>query len=88
MAVTKHHHKRTVTASEARAHFATLLDAVAQGEEVTITKHGEVVATLTPAHEAVKKHVIPPPGFLQAQGWTVAIAPDFDEVPEGFEDYV
>lgn len=36
----------TITASEARAALPQLLDRVEAGEEITITRHGRVVATL------------------------------------------
>ncbi|MBM2810135.1 MAG: antitoxin [Chloroflexi bacterium] len=40
---------RTVTATEAKATILALLDDVAGGEEVEITKHGRTVARLVPA---------------------------------------
>lgn len=40
---------RTVTATDAKARILALLDDVAAGEEIAITKHGRVVARLIPA---------------------------------------
>ena len=40
---------RTVTATEAKAKILALLDEVAAGDEIEITKHGRVVARLVPA---------------------------------------
>lgn len=40
---------RRVTATEAKATILALLDDVAGGEEVEITKHGRTVARLVPA---------------------------------------
>jgi len=40
---------KNMTATEARAQLLTLLDEVAAGEEVEITKHGRTVARLVPA---------------------------------------
>jgi prevent-host-death family protein len=40
---------RTVTATEAKAKILALLDDVAAGDEVAITKRGRVVARLVPA---------------------------------------
>lgn len=40
---------RQVTATEAKAKILGLLDDVAGGEEVAITKHGRTVARLVPA---------------------------------------
>lgn len=39
---------RSVGAFEAKTHFSALLDAVARGEEVEITRHGRAVARLVP----------------------------------------
>ncbi len=40
---------RKLTATEAKATILALLDEVAAGEEVEITKHGRTVARLVPA---------------------------------------
>lgn len=40
---------RQVTATEAKAHILSLLDDVAAGDEIEITKHGRTVARLVPA---------------------------------------
>jgi prevent-host-death family protein len=42
-------HNGSVGAYEAKTHFAELIERVAAGEEVTITKHGSPVARLVPA---------------------------------------
>lgn len=44
------HMVRQLTATEAKAGLLALLDQVAAGEEVEITKHGHTVARLVPAH--------------------------------------
>ena len=41
---------RQMTATEVKAHILSLLDEVAAGEQVEITKHGRTVARLVPAH--------------------------------------
>jgi prevent-host-death family protein len=47
---------RKVTATEAKATILSLLDEVAAGDEVEITKHGRTVARLVPApgHHSLK----------------------------------
>jgi prevent-host-death family protein len=80
---------KTYSISKAREHLAEIVDAVAQGEEVKITRHGEVVAKVTPAQREKEARLrLPPPGFLKAEGWALHMAEDFDAVPEGFEEYV
>ena len=75
---------KTYAAAQARERFAEILDAVEQGEEVVITKHGTTIATMKAPHRAK----IPPPGFLKAEGWTIEMTDDFDAIPEGFEEYI
>ena len=45
---------RLITATEANRDFSKLLDQVANGDTVNITKHGEIVATLMPAARTLK----------------------------------
>jgi prevent-host-death family protein len=40
---------KSVGSFEAKTHLSQLLDQVARGEEITITKHGKPVARLVPA---------------------------------------
>lgn len=47
----------TVGAFEAKTHLSALLDKVAAGEEVVITKHGKVVAKLVKAAENDKAKI-------------------------------
>ncbi len=39
---------KTIGASEAKTHFARLLERVANGEQIVITRHGTPVARLVP----------------------------------------
>lgn len=39
---------QTVSSCEAKKHFSALLDLVAKGEKITITRHGVPVAMLVP----------------------------------------
>ncbi len=48
---------KTVGAYEAKTHLPRLLERVAEGEKITITKHGVPVATLQPADISKKKPV-------------------------------
>jgi len=48
---------QTVGAYEAKTHLPALLDRVAQGEQITITRHGVPVAVLAPPSGARKGDV-------------------------------
>lgn len=45
---------KSIGAYEAKTHLPELLERVAKGEKITITKHGVPVATLQPADAAKK----------------------------------
>jgi prevent-host-death family protein len=47
----------TVGAFEAKTHLSTLLERVAQGEEVTITRHGKPLAKLVPVAVADRSRI-------------------------------
>ena len=47
----------SVGAFHAKTHFSQLLERVAQGEEITITKHDRPVARLVPADRPSREHV-------------------------------
>ncbi len=48
---------KTIGSYEAKTHLPRLLDEVAKGEEITITKHGVPVAVLVPPPEARRRSV-------------------------------
>ena len=48
---------RSVGAFEAKTHLAALLDAVAAGEQITITRHGRPVARLVPPDDQARPDV-------------------------------
>jgi prevent-host-death family protein len=48
---------KTVGSYEAKTHLPRLLDEVAEGEKIVITKHGVPVATLQPAAQSKKRPV-------------------------------
>lgn len=80
---------KTYSVSEAREHFADLLSSVERGEEVAITRHGTLIATIThPSASKTGLSSVPAPGFLKTRGWSLEMTEDFDDIPEGFGDYV
>lgn len=49
----------SISYSEARTHFSELLDQVARGKRILITRHGRPSALLTPPPEEGRKDVKP-----------------------------
>jgi prevent-host-death family protein len=66
---------------EAKTHLSKLLERALAGEEIVITRSGEPVARLVPVQRKRK------PNFGYGRG-TFTVPNDFDEIPEGFEDYI
>lgn len=65
---------------EAKTHFSKILEAVATGEEVIISKAGKPVAKVVPLANKVRRTDY---GSLAG---LVEIADDFDELPDGFAE--
>jgi prevent-host-death family protein len=51
------HSGDSVGTFQAKTHFSQLLERVARGEEITITKHDRPVARLVPAERPSREHV-------------------------------
>jgi prevent-host-death family protein len=69
-----------IAVAEAKAQFAELLRRAEAGEEVEITRYGRPVARLVGSGPGPRKSLV---GALRGR---IAIAPDFDELPQGFFD--
>jgi prevent-host-death family protein len=67
---------------EAKTHFSKLVARAEAGEEIIVRRGAKPVAKIVAYREGRKPRT---PGDLKGQIW---IADDFDEIPEGFEDYV
>ena len=76
-----------VTMAEAQAQLPKLVAELSQGEEIIITENLRPVATIraTPASTPSSRE---PPKLGTLKGTILYIAPDFDAIPEGFEEYV
>jgi antitoxin (DNA-binding transcriptional repressor) of toxin-antitoxin stability system len=74
----------TVTLEEAQARLPQLIDALQPGEEILITRDRKAVATV----RAMPPASLDPPRFGTLKGSILSIEPDFDAIPDGFEDYL
>ncbi len=68
--------------AEAKSHLSDLLRKAQRGEEIVIARDGKPLVKLVPIHQPLLSRE---PGSAHGQVW---MAPDFDETPEDFEDYV
>lgn len=73
----------TVGIHEAKTNLSKLLKRVESGEEIVVARAGEPVAKIV-AYSAPPKHPRTP-GSMKGKIW---MAPDFDEIPEEFEEYL
>jgi prevent-host-death family protein len=69
--------------AEAKAHFSELVKLALLGEEVVIARDNKPLLRLLPIHGVKKARQ---PG--SAKGQILFIAPDFDELPADFKEYV
>ena len=70
--------------AEAKANFSSLVKKAMLGEEIIIAKDNKPLLRLAPIEaDAPKKRV---PGLGKHE--ILYMADDFDDIPEGFEDYI
>ena len=75
---------QTMTVEEAQSRLAEIIDQLPPGEEVVLTRDDKPVATI----KATLQLEPTPRMFGTLKGTILYIAPDFDDIPEGFEDYM
>jgi antitoxin (DNA-binding transcriptional repressor) of toxin-antitoxin stability system len=75
---------QTMSVQEAQSRLSEIIHKLSPGEEITITLDDKPVATLRGNTQPRRKPRRP--GTLR--GTVLYIAPDFDDIPEGFEEYV
>ena len=69
--------------AEAKSHFSELVKLALLGEDVLIARDNKPLLRLIPITEAKKERR---PG--SANGQILSIAPDFDDLPPDFKEYV
>lgn len=70
--------------AEAKANFSSLVKKAMLGEEIIIAKDNKPLLRLAPLEADAPKRPVPGTG----RNDILYIADDFDEIPEGFEDYI
>lgn len=74
----------TLPLEQAAGPLVDLVDRLPPGEEVVLTRGGKPVATIRAAPPAAAT----PRRLGTLRGSVLSMAPDFDVVPDGFEDYI
>ena len=74
---------QTIAAQQAEGHLAEIIEKLSPGEEIVLTRDNKPVATIRATAPAPRQ----PRRFGTLKGSIVYLAPDFDAIPEGFEDY-
>jgi antitoxin (DNA-binding transcriptional repressor) of toxin-antitoxin stability system len=69
---------------QAEGHLTEIVAKLSPDEEIVLTKDDRPVATI----RAAPATPCEPPRFGTLRGSILYIAPDFDAIPEGFEDYL
>jgi len=71
-----------VNIAEAKTHLSRLVQQAMNGEEVIIARDNKAVVKLVPVDLPKRNRE---PGTARGRVWT---APDFDQTPSDFDDYV
>mgnify|MGYP006271140917 CR=1 FL=1 len=72
----------TVTIHEAKAKLSRLIEEALSGQEVIIARRNTPLVRIVPLEQPGTRRRI---GTAKGK---ITLAPDFDELPEGFENYV
>ncbi len=74
----------TISLEEAQAHLSEIVARLHPGDEILLTRDDQPVATIKATTQT--QRAAPRLGTLK--GTILHIAPDFDAIPEGFEEYL
>ncbi|HYT89978.1 MAG TPA: hypothetical protein VEL76_14830 [Gemmataceae bacterium] len=75
---------QTIPLEEAQLHLSEIIARLTPGEEVVLTRDDKPVATIRATPPPTRK----PRQLGTLKGTVLYMAPDFDAIPEGFEEYV
>jgi antitoxin (DNA-binding transcriptional repressor) of toxin-antitoxin stability system len=75
---------QTITIEEAQSRLSEVIEKLTPGEEIVVTRDDKPVATIRAMPPAPRK----PRQLGTLKGSVLSMSPDFDAIPEGFEEYV
>ena len=74
----------TITLEEAERDLRQVIDRLSPGDEVIVTSENRPIATI----RGVAATELPRRQLGTMKGSVVSMSPDFDAIPEGFEEFV
>jgi antitoxin (DNA-binding transcriptional repressor) of toxin-antitoxin stability system len=75
---------QTIDVQQAEGHLTEIIEALSPGQEIILTRDDKPVAILRASADGHR--TVPVLGSMK--GSVLYIAPDFDDIPEGFDDYL
>ena len=75
---------QTMPVAEGEARLIETVGKLSPGEEIVLTGNGKLIATIRSPQFPLRE----PPRLGTLKGTILYIAPDFDDIPEGFEEYL
>ncbi len=75
---------QTMPLDQAEGRLVEIVERLAPGEEIVLTRDDKPVATIRATSAASRE----PPRFGTLKGSILSLAPDFDAIPKGFENYL
>jgi antitoxin (DNA-binding transcriptional repressor) of toxin-antitoxin stability system len=75
---------QTVPVAQAEAHLVEMVGKLSPEDEIVLTGNGRLIATIRSPRLTPRE----PPRLGTMRGTVLSVAPDFDDIPEGFEEYL
>jgi antitoxin (DNA-binding transcriptional repressor) of toxin-antitoxin stability system len=75
---------QTMPVTQAESHLIEMVGKLLPEEEIVLTGNGKLIATLRSPQVTRRE----PPRLGTLKGTVLYMAPDFDDIPEGFEEYL
>lgn len=76
---------QSIPLEQAEGHLAEIIENLPPGEEVVLTRNDTPIATLKATSPPTARK---PRKLGTLKGTVLYMSPDFDEIPEGFEEYL
>jgi antitoxin (DNA-binding transcriptional repressor) of toxin-antitoxin stability system len=75
---------QTMSVAQAEAQLIEMVEKLSAGDEIVFTGNGKLIATIRSPQLTGRE----PPRLGTMKGTILYLAPNFDDIPEGFEEYL